>query len=187
MPLPEISDILNLREKFDVNQKELAKLAGVDYAWLSQVLTKRIKDPSYKKMKKIFDYLEVRQYQGGRTAEEICARPIFTAKLRATLGIISQTMRKKGYSHVPIFDGKICVGLLTDEKITEMIVELVNLDVKMFKINKQMLEPAPPIIPHDTPALPLKNMLKYFDCIIVEKNGKSYGIITHQDMHRLLD
>jgi len=95
MPLPEISDILNLREKFDVNQKQLAKLVGVDYAWLSHVLTGRIEDPSYKKMKKIFDYLEMRQYQGERVAGDICARPIYTAKLGATLGIVSQEMRNK--------------------------------------------------------------------------------------------
>jgi len=183
MPLPEISDILNLREKIGVNQRKLARLTDVEYPWLNQVVLGKIKDPSYKKIKKIYDYLEARQYQGERVAEQICARPIFTAKLGATLQIIAHTMRDKGFSHVPILDGENCVGLLTDKKITE----LVSLDAKRMKINKRMLEPPPPIIQYKTPALPLKNLLKYYDCIIVEKNGKSYGIITHQDMHRLLD
>jgi len=156
MPLPEIYDILNLREKIGMNQRELARFAGVEYPWLNQVVFGRIKDPSYKKIKKIYDYLEARQYHGERIAEEICARPIFTAKLGATLQIIAHTMRDKGFSHVPIFDRENCVGLLTDERITE----LIDLDVKRMKINKRMLEPPPPIIQYNTPALPLKKLAK---------------------------
>ena len=52
-------------------------------------------------------------------------------------------------------------------------------------INHKMLEPTPPIVDSSSPAKLLKKFLDFFDCVLVEKKGKIYGIIVMQDLNKL--
>ena len=61
MWLPEPKDIISLRKKMGLTQRQLASKCGLSFAWIYQVENKGIKDPSYSKLKKIADYYETKK------------------------------------------------------------------------------------------------------------------------------
>ena len=78
MGLPEISDVKNIRKKMGLSLRELAKKSGVSVSWINQVEGGVIKDPSYLKIKKIFDLYEFEKYGHEKTAGEICIKKIIS-------------------------------------------------------------------------------------------------------------
>ena len=47
-----------------------------------------------------------------------------------------------------------------------------------------MLEPTPPIVDSSSPVKIVKDLLDFFDCVLVEKRGKIYAIIVMQDLNK---
>ena len=72
MVLPEIDDIKYIRKKMDLSLRKLAKKSGLSVSWISQVESGGIKDPSYLKIKKIFDLYEFEKSGNERTAGDFC-------------------------------------------------------------------------------------------------------------------
>jgi predicted transcriptional regulator len=180
--LPDVSEIIALRKKMGLSQRKLAKMAGLSVAWINQVETGRIDDPSYAKLKKIADLYEKKKGGKGWTAGDICTRKILSAELGQPLEKANAKMIKLGISQLPVFDNDVCVGMITDHTISR----IVGTDASKIKINKKMLEPPPPTIDESTPAMSLSEILEFFDSVLVEKNGMIVGILVPQDLNQLL-
>ena len=56
--LPEIKDIIKLKKKYKLSSRKLAKELNDEptSGWINQVENGKIKDPSYLKIKKIYEY-----------------------------------------------------------------------------------------------------------------------------------
>ena len=111
----------------------------------------------------------------------MCSTEIYFARLGDNLKKINSKMIKLAISQVPVFDGDTCIRMITDNVITQLLA--TNLDE--IKINKKMLEPSPPKVDVNAVARPLSTILNFFDCILVEKNGKTHGIIVRHDLNKL--
>jgi len=181
MWLPDIKDIISLRKKMGLNQRQLASKCELSIAWVNQVETEKIKDPSYTKLKKIADYYEVHKENKGWTAGEICTTKIVGTKIGQSLQKANEEMINKGISQIPVFSNNKCVGMLTDKTINQFF----SVDKSKIMINDRMLEPNPPRIDSSSHATIIQIILKYFDCVLVEKKGELYGIIVMQDMNKL--
>ena len=189
--LPEIVDILNLRKKFNLSTRELAsKLddyqvsdenTSITFGWINQVEREKIKDPSYTKIKKIYDYFEYVEKMKGKTIEKIFKK-IISFKIGDDIRDISNKMDRLGISQVPIYKNKICVGMLTDKIITEIL----ELDAKNLKITLNSLEPIAPKIQYNSFLSTIKDIFKFYDYVLVEKEDKLVGILTRQDYNQAL-
>ncbi len=181
MWLPDAKDIISLRKKMDLSQRELASKCELSFAWVNQVERGKIVDPSYSKLKKIADYYEFQKKNNGWTAGDICNTNIVVAEIGQSLKKVNEKMINKGFSQIPVLKKNKCIGILTDKTVAAFF----NLDKSKIMINEKMLEPVPPIVDSTSPAKILQEIFNYFDSVLVEKKGTLYGIIVIQDLNKL--
>ncbi len=188
MILPEISEIRNIRKKMDLSLREFAKKCDLTVSWINQVEIglgdgrTGIKDPSYLKMKKIFDMYEMEKNEKQQTAGELCITEMISFEIGDYLEDANKIMIKNGISQIPVFKKNNCVGMVTDN----VIVNLIGSDVSKIKIAPEMLEIPPPTVNSETPLRALRRILNYFEYVLVEKDGFIYGILVRQDLMKLL-
>jgi predicted transcriptional regulator len=188
MTLPEINEVQNIRKKMDLSLREFAKKCDLTVSWINQVEIglgdgkTGIKDPSYLKMKKIFDMYEMEKNEKQKTAGELCVTEMIKFNLGSLIEDANKIMIKNGISQIPVFKKNNCVGMITDK----VIMDLIDSDVSKIKITPEMLELPPPTVNSETPLRALRRILNYFEYVLVEKNGKSYGILVRQDLMKLL-
>ena len=183
MGLPDISDVKNIRKKMGLSQRKLAKESGLSVSLINQVEMSVIKDPSYLKIKKIFDLYEFKKTGHEKTAGDICIKKIISFDLGSSIKDANKIMIDSGISQIPVFEKNLCVGMITDKIITS----LVGSDVSDVKIVKEMLDIAPPRVSADTPIRALRSILEYFEYVLVEKDGFIFGILVRQDFNSQLD
>lgn len=182
MELPEISEVRNIREKMHLSLRKFAKKCDLSVSWINQVETGVIEDPSYLKMKKIFDMYELEKHGNKITADEICIKDIISFELGSSIEDANKKMIETGISQIPVFHKNVCIGMITDKKITG----LVGTDVSGAKIVKDMLEIPPPRIDARTTVRALRQILESYEYVLVEKNGYIHGILVRQDLMKLL-
>jgi len=183
MVLPDISDIKNIRKKMGLSLRGLAKETGLSVSWINQVEKGDIEDPSYLKIKKIFDLYEFEKSGHEKTAGEICIKKIISFELGSSVETANKVMIKSGISQIPVFEKNLCVGMITDKIITS----LVGSDVSDVKIVKEMLDIPPPRVDADTPIRALRRILEYFEYVLVDKDQFIFGILVRQDLNALLN
>ena len=182
--LPDIEDILKLKKKHKLSSRKLAKELNDEptFGWINKVENGKIKDPSYLKMKKIYEYFERLEKINGDTIEGKYKK-IKSFKIGDDVKTVSTIMAKHGFSQVPIYDkNKICVGMLTDKIITK----LANLRAENKKIKQSNLDPINPKIQHTDILKSVEDIFELYDYVLVEKNGKIVGILTRQDLNQEL-
>ena len=102
-----------------------------------------------------------------------------------TLDDAIKKMNQSSISQIPIFDGKKAVGVISDSGLAEQYAN-GNIEIAKKKKLIDIMEPAPPIIDHMTPANTLAPIIKYSKCILVTKNSKMLGIITASDTLKMM-
>jgi predicted transcriptional regulator len=188
MVLPEISEVKNIRKKMGLSLRDFAKKCDLSVSWINQVEigmddgTTGIKDPSYLKMKKIFDMYELEKNEKQQTAGDLCITDMISFEVGDYLEDANKIMIKHGISQIPVFKKNNCVGMVTDS----VIVKLIGSNVSKIKIAPEMLEIPPPTVNAETPLRALRRILDYFEYVLVEKDGFIYGILVRQDLMKLL-
>ena len=187
MTLPEISEAKNIRDKMGLSLRDFAKKCDLKVSWINQVEIglddgdTGIKDPSYLKMKKIFDMYEMEKNEKQQTAEELCITEMITFEIGDFIEDANKIMIKKGISQIPVFKKNNCVGMITDKTI----MNLIGSNVSKIKISPEILEIPPPTVNAKTPLRALRRILDYFEYVLVEKEGFIIGILVRQDFNRL--
>ena len=183
--LPSIQSIKQQRIKLKMTQKELASEVDVSTSMINQIESGR-SQPSYDTAKKIFEVLANREgSMSTHTAGELCSKSIVTMKPTNTLDDAIKKMNQSSISQIPIFDGKKAVGVISDSGLAEQYAN-GNIEIAKKKKLIDIMEPAPPIIDHMTPANTLAPIIKYSKCILVTKNSKMLGIITASDTLKMM-
>lgn len=176
--LPDYTDIIQLRKKYNMSTRELEKALSPDISasWISRVENNKI-SPTYDKIKKIADYFEKVEQKKGVAIGEI-AQKIISFNIGDDIKKINTKMSDKGISQVLIKQGKESVGMLTDK----IILRLLALEIKNSKVTRDFLDPLPPKIQHDDTINKVMSIFELYSYIFVEKNGDISGIVTRQDM-----
>jgi predicted transcriptional regulator len=183
MILPEIEEIKIIRDRMGMTLKKFASKCELEVSWINQVESGKIKDPSYLKMKKIFDMYEFEKHGLEKKAGEICITKIISFELGTPVQKANRKMIETGISQIPVFKNNECVGMITDKKI----LELVGSDASGLRIVPEMLEIPPPMVDAKMPLHALQNILKYHEYVLVRKEGFIHGILVRQDVNKLLD
>ena len=177
--LPAIEDIADQIKKSGTSQRKICIALKLDVTWLNKVLKKKIPDPSYKKIKAIFDYLEKKASTNEKTADEVCAHPLITVKVGMTLSEIRKKLQKKAFTQAPVTFRDQIIGVITVNKIYELL-DTPNFDKNTVLEKKHVIQVL--TIPYDRPIGNLGKTLQSEPCLLVEKDGKKYGIITIEDI-----
>tara|TARA_B100002049_G_C15932262_1_gene312695 strand:- start:45 stop:599 length:555 start_codon:yes stop_codon:yes gene_type:complete len=182
MLLPDVKEIVKMYTKLGISQKKLAEDIGVEVTWLNKVVKGKIPEPGYNHIRRIFDYLEEKENEKETKVQDICVRHVTMVKLGTPILQISKMLKKKGFNQAPVTKRDKVIGTITSEKL----MEFNGLDVKNMSLKEEHLLPEPFEAAYNQPAKSLIPMFKYSSCILVKKKGEIIGIITAEDMFRLL-
>ena len=183
--LPSIESIKQQRLKISMTQKELANLVGVSTSMINQIESGR-SAPSYNTAKKIFEVLATKESEAStHNAGELCSQNIVKLKPSNTLHDAVKKMQDSSISQIPIFDGVVPVGVISESGIVEQSAN-GNIEIAKKILIQDIMEASPPEVDIETPASTLAPLIKYSKCILVRKGSKIFGIITASDTLKII-
>ena len=186
--LPSLDDISKRRKLLNLTQGELAKLARASQSFIAKIENKKI-DPSYKKVKQIFQALDDEEKQRKTIG---IAKQIHTINIRGVqkndnIHEASRIMSRYDFSQIPVYDGEKVVGSISLKSINNYISEEKDIDLLPNIKVYQLMEPRFPEVDENYPIEPITFLLKYSQAVLTVKKGKIEGIITNADLLKLIE
>ena len=180
----ELDEIKKMRKRFGFTQTELAKKAQVSQSLIAKIESNRI-DPTFTKVKKIFDVLDELKNKNELKAEDIMTKKLIYVNADDKIPIAINKMRKHEISQLPVFSEKNIVGLVSESNILDSISSKGPEKIKALKI-KDIMHECPPIVSKKSSSSVISGLLKYYPIVIVSDDGTPKGVITKSDMLRTL-
>ncbi|MFH1850056.1 MAG: CBS domain-containing protein [archaeon] len=174
----DLDMIKSVRKKIDLTQSELAKKSGVSQSLIAKIEAGRI-DPTYSKVRQIYETLQMLSEEKDLTAEDIMLKKIISIDLNDNLEKAVQKMRKYEISQLPVFDDKKVVGLISEAAILNSLMD----ESGDRRIERIMQDP-PPIINNNASVRVISGLLKFYPAVLVSCRGRICGIITKSDIIR---
>ena len=183
--LPSIDEVAKKRRIMGLTQQKLARLAGVSQSLIAKLESQKI-DPSYTKVKSIFDTLEKLQTETEVRAEDVLQKKIIGIQKSDPVSKVVQTMAEYGYSQLPVFDGEHSVGSISEKTIIGKVSAGKNLSqISKLSVGKVM-EEAFPQVGEDAPLPLISSLLQVYSAVLISTKGKVVGIVTKADLLKTL-
>lgn len=183
--LPSLDEIAKKRKMLGLTQKQLARMAGVSQSFIAKIESGKI-DPSYNKVKAIFDVLEKMETKVNHTAKKIFHKGVVGVQKNETIGKAISLMMKHGYSQLPVFDGEQVVGCISEKTILNQVTVGKELSQLSQRLVEEIMEEAPPRIDENAPLPLVSSLLHVYPAVLVTKKGKVIGIITKADLFKVI-
>ncbi|MEM2994843.1 MAG: CBS domain-containing protein [Candidatus Bathyarchaeia archaeon] len=183
--LPSLDEIVKKRKMLGLTQKQLAKLAGISQSFVAKIESGKI-DPSYSKVKVIFDVLERLETKVNYTAEKILHKGVVGVQLGDAVEEAIRLMMEHGYSQLPVFNGEQVVGCITEKTVLNQVAAGKDLSQISQKAVEEIMEEAPPRIDEKAPLPLISSLLQVYPAVLVTKKGKVTGIITKADLFKVI-
>jgi predicted transcriptional regulator len=182
---PAIQDIGKKRRQLGLKQADLAKRAGVSQSLIAKLESGKI-DSSYTKVKTIFDVLDRIEAKSKIQEGKVFNNEVVSIQKDEPLSKVVKLMKDHGYSQIPVFDGKISVGSISEKTILRQI--LAGKDIAQISLlpTGEIMEEAFPQVSEDAPITSISSLLQTYSAVLVTKKGKVTGIITKADLLRLM-
>ncbi|MBU0456671.1 MAG: CBS domain-containing protein [Nanoarchaeota archaeon] len=177
--IEELKEIKKLRNKFNLNQKELADKAGVSQSLIAKIEAGKI-EPTFTKAKQIFQALEELQEKEEIKAKDVMQRRVIFASVDENLKDIIKKIKSKGISQIPVMRKNNVCGIITESIILKKISERPE-DFSSIKVEDAM-EDTPPIISSKTGIKTLLKLLQEYSIVLVAEKGEIKGIISKTDL-----
>ena len=183
--LPSIDEVAKKRRIMGLTQQKLARLAGVSQSLIAKLESQKI-DPSYTKVKSIFDTLEKLQTETEVRAEDLLQKRIIVIQKSDLVSKAVQTMAEYGYSQLPVFDGEHSVGSISEKTIIGMVSAGKNLS-QISKLSVgDVMEDAFPQVGEDAPLPLISSLLQVYSAVLISGKGKVVGIVTKAHLLKML-
>lgn len=187
LKFPDSSEIKKLRKSLDLTQSDLAVLSKVSQSTIAKIERGTISG-SYEIMTRIFNalYEEMRSKRRGNVAKDVASRNVIGVNSNDKVKKASEIMREKGFSQLPVFEGEIPVGSITESGILRLVKEGTDMKELAEKSISSIMDEAFPVVPEETPLDIVTSLLSFSKAVLVAKRGKITGIITDSDVLKLL-
>jgi len=183
--LPAINDVAKKRRIMGLTQQKLARLAGVSQSLIAKLESQKI-DPSYTKVKAIFDALEKLQTETEVRAEDVLQNKIIAIQKSEFVSKAVQKMAEHGYSQLPVFDGEHAVGSISEKTIIAKVSAGKDLNqVSKLSVGEAMEESFPQV-GEDAPLPLISSLLQVYPAVLISTKGKVVGIVTKADLLKML-
>ncbi len=179
--LPGIDIIPGRRRKLGLTQNQLAGMAGVSQSYIAKLEAGKI-EPSYLKVKAIFEALDKLERKNEVTAAEIMTTEIVSIQKSVTVHETIEIMRRNGYSQLPVMDGDKPVGGISERRLLDQILYNKDGIPASRKVVGDIMEESWPTVAEDAPISLLSNLLRYYQAILVQRKGQIIGIVTKADL-----
>jgi len=183
--LPSLDEIAKRRKLLGLTQKQLANLAGVSQSFIAKLETGKI-DPSYSKVKAIFDVLNRLETKENYTAKEILHEGVIGVEKSEKVAKAINLMMEYGFSQLPVFENGKCVGCISEKTILSLVTTTRDVSAVSQKLVEEVMEEALPQIDENAPMQLISNLLHFYPAILVTRRGKIIGIITKADLFKVI-
>ncbi len=183
--LPSIEEIAKKRKILGLTQKQLAKLAGVSQSLIAKLEANKI-NPSYDKVKAIFDALESLEIRTELHANDVFHNTVIGIQRNEPLSKAVKLMMDYGYSQLPVFDGENVVGSVSEKTVLEQMASGKDFTQISQLHVEDVMEEGFPQVGKKTPLKLISNLLHVYPAVLVSERGKAVGIITKADLLKVL-
>jgi predicted transcriptional regulator len=179
--LPSLEEVGRKRRILGLTQQQLARLGGVSQSLIAKLESGKI-DPSYTKVKAIFDALEQLHTEAEVLAEEVLHQGVISVQKTELVSKAVQTMAGHGISQLPVFDGNHSVGSISEKTI----VGKISAGKDLSQISKlpvsDVMEEAFPQVGEKAPLPLISSLLQVYPAVLISTKGKVIGIVTKADL-----
>ena len=183
--LPAINEVAKKRKIMGLTQQKLARLAGVSQSLIAKLESQKI-DPSYTKVKAIFDALERLQTETEVRADEVLHSKVIGIQKSDPVSRAVQMMAEYGYSQLPVFDGEHAVGSISEKTIIGKVSAGKDLNQVSKRSVGDVMEEAFPQVGEDAPLPLISSLLQVYPAVLISKKGTVVGIVTKADLLKML-
>ncbi|MAG52494.1 MAG: hypothetical protein CMH62_00855 [Nanoarchaeota archaeon] len=176
----DITHLKKIRKQLNLTQHQFAKTAGLSQSLIAKIESGKL-DPTYSKVKKIEQALEILAKKHEKEAREIMVRKIISVQQEEKATKIIEVMNKHSVSQIPILEKDKVIGIVSESSILSRGLE----EIKLLKA-RDIMEEAPPIMAKDTKLEVIKNLLQHYSLVLVKEKGKLIGLITKADFIKSL-
>ena len=183
--LPSLDEVAKKRRIMGLTQQKLARLVGVSQSLIAKLESQKI-DPSYTKVKAIFDALEQLQTETEVRAEEMLHSNVIGVQKSDPVSKAVQTMAEYGYSQLPVFDGEHAVGSISEKTIIGKVSAGKDLSQVSKRSVGEVMEDVFPQVGKDAPLPLISSLLQVYSAVLILNKGKVVGIVTKADLLKML-
>ncbi|MBU0628079.1 MAG: CBS domain-containing protein [Nanoarchaeota archaeon] len=171
----ELSEIKEIRKKFDLTQTQLANISGVSQSLIAKIEAGRL-DPTYSNARKIFEAIDSLGKKKELRAEQIMTKNIISVKPNDDIKEAIAKMKKSNISQMPVIEEHKSIGVVSESIILESL-----LNKKGSKI-KDIMDDSAPVVSKNTNVNAVSNLLRFYPMVLVSDDGELKGIITKSDL-----
>ena len=179
--LPALDEIIRKRKMLDLTQKQLAKLTGVSQSLVAKLEAGEI-DPSYTKVKRIFDVLGNLERKNEARASQILHSEVIGVKKADPVSEAVRLMTDHGYSQLPVLDGNHVVGSISEKTILSQILAGKDLNNISMLQSEEIMDETFPQVGKDAPLSLISSLLQVYPAVLVAHKASIVGIITKADL-----
>ena len=163
-----------LRRDSGLTQFELSEEVGVSQSYIARIERGTL-DPKLSVVNKI---LEVLNRKKSRVCADLMIPNPVTVNARDPVSIAISLMQKHDYSQLPVQRGYETVGLITVRDIIQ------NLHHNLDEVSVQaVMSPwGAPKVDESTPTKVVIPLFDVYQAVVVQKQGRTTGIITRHDL-----
>jgi predicted transcriptional regulator len=181
--LPNLEEIKKQRRQLGLTQAELARRAGVSQSLVAKIENGR-SEPSYPHVRRIFEALEREslKVRPELRVGEVCSRRLVTALRGDRVQEAVAVMRRHQISQLPIFEGEVQVGSLTERVISQELAGLHTPDELARMRVADVMGDTFPQVDEATPLHAAAGLLQTESAVLVTRDGRPLGILTKADL-----
>jgi predicted transcriptional regulator len=183
--LPLLKEVAKKRKILGLTQQKLSRLAGVSQSLIAKLESHKI-DPSYTKVKAIFDALERLQTDTEVRAEELLHNKVIGIQKSSPVSKAVQTMADYGYSQLPVFDGEHPVGSISEKTIIGKVSAGKDLNQISIRSVGEVMEEDFPLVGENAPLSLISSLLQVYPAVLISRKGTVVGIVTKADLLKML-
>ena len=171
----ELSEIKEIRKKYDLTQHDLAKRAGVSQSLIAKIEAGRI-DPTYSKTRLIFDAIDSLGKKKELKAEQVMTKHIISVKPNDGIKDAIKKMKKANISQMPVIEDNKSIGVVSESIILECLLN------KSCRKISDIMEDSAPVVSKNTSISVVSNLLRFYPMVLVSESGELKGVITKSDL-----
>ena len=137
---------------------------------------------------KLFETLEAMKQEGNKdlTAIDVASKNVVTVQSSDSVHRASEILKSTGYSQLPVLNGEVPVGSISERDIFDMLRQGYTMDqMKETSVVKVMNESFP-IVSDSTPITLVTMLMSDSNAVLVAQKGRIVGLITNADMLKLI-
>lgn len=178
---PDLKEMKRIRLQIGWSQNDLAEKVGISQSAITKY-ENGTQIPSYKIATKIFEVLLSEEENEDPEVSDIMEDNVFFLSQDENYNKASEIMKDKSISQIPVVNGVLVVGTISESKTLDLLDRYHNLShLKNAKL-EEIMDDILPQVPSTAKLNEVTPLLKHYGAVLINRNGNIIGIITKADL-----